>query len=120
MEANKKYTWYKIAGNITEINFSPNGLAEVQIKNKTICIALHKNELFACTHKCPHAGGIMSDGYMDALGNIVCPLHRYKYSLHNGRNTSGEGYYLKTFPVEARNEGIFVGLEDNNLFGWLK
>ena len=117
MDTNKKYTWHKIAHHIFEINFSANGLAQVQIDNKTICIALNKNELFACTHKCPHAGGIMADGYIDALGNIVCPLHRYKYSLQNGRNTSGEGYYLKTFPIEIRNEGIFVGIGSNSLFG---
>jgi nitrite reductase/ring-hydroxylating ferredoxin subunit len=120
MELNKKYRWYKIADSINEINFSVNGLATVEVNNKNICIALHKNELLACSHKCPHAGGIMADGYIDALGNIVCPLHRYKFSLHNGRNTSGEGYYLKTFPVELRNEGVFIGMQENNLFGWMK
>jgi nitrite reductase/ring-hydroxylating ferredoxin subunit len=120
MDANKKYTWHKIAASIEEINFSVNGLAEVTAGNKSICIALHQNELFACTQKCPHAGGIMADGHIDATGNIVCPLHRYKYSLNNGRNTCGEGYFLKTFPVEMRLEGIFVGLEKNNLFGLLK
>jgi nitrite reductase/ring-hydroxylating ferredoxin subunit len=116
----KKYTWHKIAASIEEINFSANGLAVVTAGNKTICIALYQNELFACTQKCPHAGGIMASGHIDATGNIVCPLHRYKYSLNNGRNTSGEGYFLKTFPVEMRQEGIFVGLEKNNLFGLLK
>jgi 3-phenylpropionate/trans-cinnamate dioxygenase ferredoxin subunit len=116
----KKYSWYKIADSINEINFSANGLATVEVNNKTICLALHKETLFACTHKCPHAGGIMADGHIDALGNIVCPLHRYKFSLHNGRNISGEGYYLKTFPVELRNEGVFIGMQENNLFGWMK
>ena len=47
---------------------------------------------------------------MDALGNIVCPLHRYKFSIKNGRNTSGEGYFLKTFAIEVREDGIFVGI----------
>jgi 3-phenylpropionate/trans-cinnamate dioxygenase ferredoxin subunit len=46
-------------------------------------------------------------------------VHRYKFSLQNGRNTSGEGYYLKTYPVEVRGEAIFVGLPDGGLFGWL-
>jgi nitrite reductase/ring-hydroxylating ferredoxin subunit len=120
LDINKKYHWHKIADSITGIPFSENGLAEVQVNNKTICIALHQQQLFACTQKCPHAGGFMANGYLDALGNIVCPLHRYKFSLQNGRNTSGEGYYLKTFPVEMRNEGVFVGFPENNLFGWLK
>ena len=120
MEANNKYTWHKIAASIHEINFAENGLTEVIINTKTICIARHQDELFACTQKCPHAGGIMAEGYIDAVGNIVCPVHRYKFNLDNGRNTSGEEYFLKTFPIEKRKEGVFVGIESNNLFGAMK
>ena len=120
MDANKKYTWHKVADAVSEINFSANGLATAEVNDKTICLAQHNETLFACTHKCPHAGGFMGNGHIDAVGNIVCPLHRYKFSLQNGRNTSGEGYFLKTFPVEVRKEGVFVGMPENNLFGWLK
>jgi 3-phenylpropionate/trans-cinnamate dioxygenase ferredoxin subunit len=120
MESNKKYNWHKIADNIAAIHFSANGLAEVEVNNKMICIALHNQQLFACTQKCPHAGAHMADGHVDALGNIVCPLHRYKFSLQKGRNVSGEGYYLTTFPIEIRPEGVFAGFTENNLFGNLK
>jgi nitrite reductase/ring-hydroxylating ferredoxin subunit len=51
------------------------------------------------------------------VGNIVCPLHRYKFSLVNGRNVSGEGYYLKTYPVEQREDGLYIGFE-KSWFGW--
>lgn len=114
---NKKYTWHKIAASVDAITVAENGLAELEIADKKICLALHNNTLHACTHKCPHAGSSLSQGYIDVLGNIVCPLHRYKFSLQNGRNTSGEGYYLKIFPLEIREEGVFIGLTDNNLFG---
>ena len=66
----KKYTWHKIADNINDINFSANGLTELRVAGKTICMTLHNNILHACTQKCPHAGGILSDGYLDAAGNI--------------------------------------------------
>jgi nitrite reductase/ring-hydroxylating ferredoxin subunit len=120
MDSTKNYIWYKIAESLAEINFNDAGLATILVNNKTLCIALHQNKLFACTHKCPHASGNMNDGYIDAVGNIVCPIHRYKFSLHNGRNTSGEGYFLKTYAIEIRNEGIFVGFSQNNLFGTSK
>ena len=118
--ADKKYNWHKIADSIDEINFSSRGLTELKVAGKTICLARHNDILHACTQKCPHAGGILSEGYLDAAGHIVCPLHRYKFNLQNGRNVSGEGYYLKTFPIEFRTEGVFVGIEDSGLFGWLK
>lgn len=89
----------------------------MEVNKKTVCVALHNGELLACANKCPHAGGHLQEGFLDAMGNIVCPLHRYKFSLKNGRNISGEGYHLKTYPVEIRAEGIFIGFERNKLFG---
>lgn len=102
--------WHKIAGNISEINFNANGLAEIDVKGKKICIAKHNNQLFACTQKCPHAGAALYEGYVDAIGNLVCPLHKYKFSLKNGRNVSGEGYFLKTFAITQKEDGVYVCL----------
>jgi 3-phenylpropionate/trans-cinnamate dioxygenase ferredoxin subunit len=105
-------TWHKIADDISEIIFNANGLAEIEINGKIICLAKHSDQLFACTQKCPHAGGILTDGHLDALGNLVCPLHKYKFSLKNGRNISGEGYYLKTFKTEVRQNGVFICIDN--------
>ena len=112
--AEKKYTWHKIADHINELAFAANHIAVVTIKGKTICIGKYKKGVFAFAYKCPHAGGIMSDGYIDALGNVVCPIHRYKYDMKNGRNVTGEGYYLKNWPVELREDGVYVGLEESS------
>ena len=107
-------TWHKIADNISEINFNASGLAEIEINSKIICLAKHNDLLLACTQKCPHAGGILADGHLDALGNLVCPLHKYKFSLKNGRNLSGEGYYLKTFEIEAREDGVYIKIRETS------
>jgi len=104
----KDQHWYKIAESIAELNFSAEGIASVEFENKKLCIVLYKQELFACNSKCPHAGGNLAAGYIDALGNIVCPLHRYKFNLQNGRNSSGEGYFLKTYSIEKREDGVFI------------
>jgi nitrite reductase/ring-hydroxylating ferredoxin subunit len=116
----KTYKWHKVADSIEAINFSNDGLASIEVDGKKICIAKHHEMLFGCAAKCPHAGGDMTDGYVDALGNIVCPLHRYKFSLANGRNTSGEGYFLKNYPIEMRENGIFIGIETGGFFSWIK
>ena len=119
--AEKKYTWHKIADHINEIIFSDNQIALAELKGKTICIGKFQNEIFAFAYKCPHAGGILAEGHIDAIGNIVCPLHRYKYNMQNGRNVSGEGYYLKHWPVEIKPDGVYVGVEElGGLFGLFK
>jgi len=105
----KIITWYKIAESIEDIGFSATGLAQVTVAGKSVCLVRVQEAFYACAAKCPHAGGMMAEGYTDALGNVVCPLHRYKFNPATGRNTSGEGYYLKIFPVEIRPAGVYLG-----------
>jgi 3-phenylpropionate/trans-cinnamate dioxygenase ferredoxin subunit len=117
----KKYTWHKIADQIEALDFAGNNIAVAEVNGKKICIGKFKEGVFAFAYKCPHAGGLLAEGYIDALGNIVCPIHRYKYDMKNGRNITGEGYYLKNWPVEIRESGVFVGLEQSSgIFGWIK
>ena len=105
--------WYKIAETKEELfKEGEKKLIEIEIQGKRICLAEYKDQLFGCAATCPHAGAKMAEGYVDALGNIVCPLHRYKFSLERGRNVTGEGYFLKTYHVEVRKEGVFVGIAE--------
>jgi len=112
----KEIKWYKIADHINMLGFQSNNMCIVEANGKKITIAKQNNTLFAFAHKCPHASGIMADGFINALGNVVCPLHRYAFNIQNGRNTSGEGYYLKTYIVEEREDGVFIGMEKTGLF----
>ena len=116
--AEKKYNWHKIADGIGVIPWQSNHLAIVEVAGKTITLSRFQGQVYACAHKCPHAGGVMANGFMDAIGNIVCPLHRYRYNLQNGRNTSGEGYYLKTYPIETREDGLYLGIEAGGFLNW--
>lgn len=102
--------WHKIAASEADLEFGSNNIAIASIQEKKICIGRFNDQLFAFAYTCPHAGGIMAEGYIDPLGNIVCPVHRYKFSMKNGRNTSGEGYHLKHWPVEIRADGVYVSL----------
>src|SRR6201991_1968735 len=112
----KKYNWYKIADSISELQFSENNIAVSEANGKKICIGRFNDQVFAFAYKCPHAGGIMADGHIDALGNVVCPLHRYKYDMKNGRNVTGEGYHLKNWPLQIKEDGVYVEMEKS---GWL-
>ena len=106
----KQYQWHQISEDETKIQLSTNSIAVIEVNNKKICLTKFRNEWFAFAYTCPHASGILANGYIDVLGNVVCPTHRYKFSIQNGRNTSGEGFYLTTYPVEKRQDGLYVGL----------
>ena len=104
------YQWHKFAESESEIPVQANGIAVIVIESKKICLAKYQHSWYGFPFQCPHAGGALGSGYIDMLGNVVCPLHGYKFSVKNGRNTSGEDYYIKTYPVEVRGDGMYVGV----------
>ncbi len=115
----KKITWHKLADAATELSWQSNNMLVTEVAGKKITLGQMADRIYAFAYKCPHASGVMADGFIDGAGNVVCPLHRYKFNMQNGRNVTGEGYYLKTYAVEQREDGIFLGIEESGLFGWL-
>ncbi|MBN8787159.1 MAG: nitrite reductase (NAD(P)H) small subunit [Terrimonas sp.] len=105
------YYWYKLAEHVNELDFAGNNIATAVVNGKKICIAKYNNGLYGFAYKCPHAGGIMADGYINPAGYVVCPVHRYKFDIQTGRNVSGEGYYMKYWPVRITEDGIFIGMK---------
>ena len=108
------YTWYatSIAASALNINI----MQEVQVTGKRVGLLKNKaGIIYAFSVLCPHSGAPLCEGWLDARGHIVCPLHKYKFDPKNGYNSTGEGYKLRTYMVEVREDIIFIGLiADNN------
>jgi 3-phenylpropionate/trans-cinnamate dioxygenase ferredoxin subunit len=111
----RNYRWVRIAQNVDELNFNENQLSEIDIEGKKFCVAKTRAGLKACAAKCPHAGGEMVLGKLDTKGNIVCTVHGYIFNLHNGRDTAGEGYILKIYPLKEEENGLFIGIDERIL-----
>jgi nitrite reductase/ring-hydroxylating ferredoxin subunit len=103
------YTWHKIEGFLLS-SVVENTLTEISVAGKRIGLLKKQDRIFAFAGTCPHAGASLCSGWLDGLGRIVCPEHKYRFDPANGRNTSGEGYKLFTYPVEIRDSEIFIGL----------
>ena len=108
----KKTTWYKVfdAEFIAEHELKINVPVSVEAGGKTICIVRLSEGYYAVNDICPHQGASLSGGYCSE-GHIVCPWHHYSFNLKNGRQYGGGGDYVMTYPVEIREDGIYVGLE---------
>jgi 3-phenylpropionate/trans-cinnamate dioxygenase ferredoxin subunit len=113
----KNISWHKIADNEASIPWQENNLCLIDAGDKKITLARHNGQLYAFAHKCPHASGIMADGYLNGAGQVPGPLHRYRCDNKNGRNSSGEGYFLKTYLLEARPDGLYAGWEHKGFLG---
>lgn len=83
-------------------------ILELEVSRKKLCILRKEEKIFAFAATCPHSGAKLCEGWTDAQGRVVCPLHKYRFDPANGRNTSGEGYKLKIFQTELRGDELFV------------
>jgi 3-phenylpropionate/trans-cinnamate dioxygenase ferredoxin subunit len=108
--------WVLVTDAPLSLDWPDNQLLDLEVDGKKITLAKFKEGYFAFAQKCPHASGRMAQGYINPLGQVVCPLHRYAFDMKNGRNTTGEGYFLKTYPVERRPNGLFIGFKPNSFF----
>nr|WP_256478491.1 Rieske (2Fe-2S) protein [Notoacmeibacter sp. MSK16QG-6] len=41
----------------------------------------HKGDLFLVPNRCPHRGGSLKFGYINARDEIVCPMHHNAFSV---------------------------------------
>jgi 3-phenylpropionate/trans-cinnamate dioxygenase ferredoxin subunit len=103
------YTWHKIE-DMEASALMEHKMKEVTVQEKRIGLLKKGDVVHAFAALCPHTGAPLCEGWLDARGHIVCPLHNYHFDPANGRNTSGEGYKLKTYPVEIKENSIYIGL----------
>jgi 3-phenylpropionate/trans-cinnamate dioxygenase ferredoxin subunit len=85
------------------------------VNNKTICLLLSNNVLYAFENKCPHNGASLIGAKCNQDINIVCPLHRYAFSLVDGKAVSNPCGPLQVYKVVVENNGVFVEFEKSKL-----
>jgi 3-phenylpropionate/trans-cinnamate dioxygenase ferredoxin subunit len=100
--------WHKLANSEDEMFTNGEDMQELEIEGKTVLLVRVGKEIYGCASKCPHAGARMKEGYVDVQGNLVCPLHKYRFDVKTGRNVSGEGYFLKRYLIMRSEEGVFI------------
>jgi nitrite reductase/ring-hydroxylating ferredoxin subunit len=69
----------------------------------------YNNQVFALSARCPHAGGDLTTGWCKE-GKLICPIHRYSYSLETGKGSEGQNDYIESYLVEIRDNSIYVGI----------
>lgn len=100
--------WVKVSIDVPEEDI----VMQIIVDGKKLCLIKHQAQLYVIQNTCPHAGGILSGGWCKE-GNIICPIHRWEYNLKTGRGAEGQGDYIKIYPVELREDGVYVGFKES-------
>ena len=98
--------WKKVAEKNTIEN---NRGVEFEIDGKKIAVFNHDG-YHALDALCVHQDGSIAAGKLD--GNIIeCPSHLWHYNIKTGELQDYlKGVKLQTYPVEERNDGIYIDL----------
>ena len=81
----------------------------VKANGRNICIVLKGEEIIAFRNECPHMGESLHRGNINYLGEIICPLHTYRFNLKTGEEASQKCRSLEFFRVIIKEE-IFLEL----------
>ncbi len=104
--------WVKIYGR--EILQANDFVRFIVADGKKLCFIKTGDKFFAAQPYCPHAGAALAHGWCKD-GKLICPNHRFEYDLKTGRGNAGQGDYIDLYPVEVREDGIYVGLKHSFL-----
>jgi NAD(P)H-dependent nitrite reductase small subunit len=63
--------------------------------------------IIALSDRCPHEGGSLSEGWIED-GEVVCPLHHWRFKLSDGRCTTMRGQGVYRFLTEVRDHIVWV------------
>jgi pyruvate oxidase len=81
----------------------------VTIGTTTLAMTHHDGRYGALDNRCPHQGGPLGEGTIEN-GWLRCPWHGWDYCPHDGRPPGGFDDAVTSYPVEVREDGVWVGL----------
>ena len=80
----------------------------VRAGENEICIVRIGDDLFAFQNACAHMGENLHNGKVNYLGEIVCPLHTYRFNIKTGEESEQRCGALKTYAIVESPDGIFI------------
>ena len=102
------WVWYRALG--------PDELPEGRVKAVTcglqsLCVTHYDGQYAALDNRCPHQGGPLGEGSIEN-GLLRCPWHGWDFDPLTGVPPGGYDDGVGTFPLEVREDGVYVAVEE--------
>ena len=103
---------------VAEISdLTPGSKKKIALAGKTILLVNLDGLYYAIDNKCPHLGGSLYDGNLEA-DVIVCPRHGAAFNVKTGKNVrEAKVAFIKmkvndahSLPVRVEGEDVLVGM----------
>ena len=104
-----KLTFFKVLNNRSEL--AENRVIVITAGKKQIALSHFEGKICALDNHCPHQGGPLGEGSIEN-GILRCPWHGWDYHPCTGK-APGFDDGVDPYPVEEREDGIYVGIEED-------
>ncbi len=99
--------WHKVLDSAEEL---PEGrVVSVTAGHTNICLTHHQGKFCGLDNRCPHQGGPLGEGSIEN-GLLRCPWHGWDFDPHTGQSPGGHDDSIITFPIDVRDDGVYVGV----------
>lgn len=90
--------------------FAKKQIRVFNVNNAKVCIAQHKGQYFAFDYLCPHQKEPLRNANITPFGEVVCPLHEYRFSLKHGNESSNKCGALRRYELFLEADGVYLNL----------
>lgn len=98
--------WFRVL----DLDELPEGRVKtVTAGHKSLAMTHYEGKISALDNKCPHQGGPLGEGSIEN-GWLRCPWHGWDFCPHDGKPPGGYDDGVPTYPVEIRDDGVYVGM----------
>jgi len=111
--AETKIAWEKA---LDKDELQEGRVKSVSCRHVNVCMTKFEGKIAALDNACPHQGGPLGEGSIEN-GWLRCPWHGWDFHPSTGNSPGGHDDGVETFPVEEREDGIYVGfpVEDEHV-----
>lgn len=102
--------WFRVL----DLDELPEGRVKTVVAgHKSLALTHYNGQYGALDNRCPHQGGPLGEGSIEN-GLLRCPWHGWDYCPLTGKPPGDLEVddALETFPVEVRQDGVYVGLPE--------
>ena len=91
--------------------FFPEGIIKkIQLGEKQLGGVRIGDRIFVFDASCPHRGAALTQGRINGLGEIICPLHEYRFDLATGTVRAGSCGDLDIYPTRIEPDGLKIAV----------
>ena len=85
-------------------------IKKLQAGNARIALLRIGDTVHAFDARCPHRGADLSQANINGAGEIICPLHQYRFALKTGDVRAGYCAALPVYRNEISETGLLIHL----------